>query len=100
MPEWLDKGNSRVFAAASPARKSLIVRSRLEGNAESFDAARIAIVIELHASDPDSRVVTLRHESRKKIELTIRPPYGRGIKGAFDFLRVARLRLHEEPHAL
>ena len=57
-------------------------------------------LVELNPGDADARIITLRDEPWKKVKLTIRATNGSGIQDAFDFVRIAGFRLHDQPQAL
>ena len=70
--ERLDVRDPRILAAAT-TRPSLVRRVGLKGDAHPIDAGRVAIVVEAHAGDADSRVVASSDESWKQVQLAVRP---------------------------
>ena len=98
--ERFDERDTRILAATAAVGPALIIGFRLQCDAETLDAYRIAGVIEPHSCNPDARVVPLRHQPRKQVELSIGAARGSRIQNAFDLLGIARLRLHHDPQAL
>ena len=81
-------------------RHEFLVRVRLQRDAEPLHAAGITHIIEQHTSDADTGKIPRCYQSRKQIELPIRPPHRRRIQHAFCLMRMARFRLHEHAHPL
>ena len=92
--EWLDEGNARILAAAA-LRVSFVISFRLERDAQPFDVTRIACLVKFDARDSNPRIVALRDEPGKEVEVSVRATGDPGIENALDLLRVARLRLHQ-----
>ena len=97
--EWLDKSNARVFAAAA-VRPKFVTGFRLQRNSQSFHAHRVARLVEPHARDADPRVIALRDQARKKIELAVATASRSRVQHALKLQRIIRLRLHNDPEAL
>ena len=95
-----DKGDTWILAAAAPVRSPLVIRFRLERNAQPLDTGRVAGVVECYAGDADARIVALCDEAREQVKLAIRAANSSGIQDTFNLLRIARFRLHHQPQAL
>ena len=98
--ERFHERDTRILAATAAVGPPLIIGFRLQCDAETLDACRIAGFIEPHSCNADARVVPLRHQPRKQVELAIGAANGGRIQDAFDLLGIARLRLHHDPQAL
>jgi hypothetical protein len=94
MLERLDKGNARILATATTAGQSLVVGLWLKRDAKPLDSERISGPIEPNPGDADARVIALRDEPRKQVELAIGAANGSRIQDPFDLQRTAGFRLH------
>jgi hypothetical protein len=91
------EGDTRVLATTAAGRSKFVIRYWLKRDAKPFHSAGIASAVESDASDADARIVTLSDEPRKKVKMAVRPANGSRIQGAFDFVRITRHRLHDQP---
>ena len=98
--ERFDKRDARILAATAAVGPPLVISFRLQCNAKPLDSARIAGFVELYAGNADARIIALRDKPWKQVKLTVRATNGSRIQDAFDLLRVARLRLHDQPQTL
>ena len=73
-----DKSDARVFASAA-AWMQLVVCFRFECYANTLNANRIALVVELHTRDANARKIALPNEARKKVKLPVRTACGPGV---------------------
>jgi hypothetical protein len=58
----------------------LVVHLGLEGDAESFDANGLALVVELHFRDADTRVSCFADDSREEVELAVGTRAAAGLR--------------------
>ena len=65
-----DKSDARVFASAA-AGMQLVVCLWFECYANTLNANRIALVVELHTRDANARKIAPRNEARKKVKLPV-----------------------------
>ena len=72
--------DARILAAAAAVGPPLVIRFRLQHNAEPLDSAGIASLIEPNPGNADARIVALRDEPWKKVELTIGATNGSRIQ--------------------
>ena len=70
-PERFHERDPRILAPALAAGLQLIVGFRFQCDAKPLDSCRIAGVIEPHSCDADARIVSLRDQPRKEVELAI-----------------------------
>ena len=92
--------DARILASTATAGPPFIIGLRLQCDAEALNAGRIAGFIEPHSGNADARIIALRHQSRKEVQLAIRAASGRRIQDALDLLGIPRLRLHQHSQAL
>ena len=95
-----NEGDARILAAAAAMRRQLVISFGLKRDSQALDSAGIASLVELNAGDADPGKISLGHEPWKQVEVSVRPTNGSRVQDAFDFLRVAGLRLHQHPEAL
>ena len=93
--ERFHERDSRILAATAAVGPPLIIGFRLQCDAETLYAHWITGIAEPHSCNADARVIALRNEPRKQVELTIRAANGSRIQDAFDLLGITRLRLHQ-----
>src|ERR1700733_1051412 len=99
MPKRFDKRDSRVLAAAT-VRPPLVVRFRLERNAEPLDSRWIARLVKTNARDANARIIASRDEPWKQVQLTITAANRSRIQDALGLQRIAWFRLHDLAQAM
>ena len=92
----LDVRNPGILAAPPAVGSQLVRHFGLERNAEPFDAARVAGVVEEDPEDANAREVPSSNHSGKQVELSVRTARGRGIEDSFDLVWVVRFGLDDE----
>jgi hypothetical protein len=94
------KGHSGVLAATTSIGPPFIIRLRFQRDAEPLDARRIAHFIELYTRYPYARIISLCDQPREEIEFAIGAASRSRIQDSFYFLRIARLRFHQQSQAV
>ena len=94
-----DKRDTRVLAAAAVG-PPLVIRFRLQRNAEPLDAYRVAGFIKPHSCDADARIIAPCNQPREEVKLTVTATNRGRVHDAFDLQWIARLRLHHHPKSL
>ena len=56
--QWLDERDARIFASTAAIRARFIISFRLKCDAQPLNTSWIAILIELHACNPDARIIS------------------------------------------
>jgi hypothetical protein len=98
--ERFDKRDAGILAATCTIRQPLVIRFRLQCNAQPLDAFWITSLIKTNSCDADTRIIALGDQPRKEVELTIRAANDSRIQDSVDLKRVARLGSHHYPKAL
>jgi hypothetical protein len=90
-----------VLATALPVGPQLVVHLGLEGDTQSLDVnGRLALVVEEHFQDSNTRVIVLGNNSGEEVELAVWSASGRGIEDATHFVGVARLGFNDQVEPL
>jgi hypothetical protein len=68
--------------------------------ANTLNANRIALVVELHTRDANARKIAPRNEARKKVKLPVGATCSPRVKNALDLVWISWLGLHHDPKTL
>ncbi len=77
-----------------------VISLRLQRDAQSLNAHRAACLVEAHPCDANVRVVAMRNQPGKQIQIPIATARRCRIQHVFRLHRITRLWLHDDPEAL
>src|SRR5580704_2185117 len=96
-----DERNARVFATAASLLRAQFVRFfRFKGVSQALHPGRISPVVKKDAGDSYPRVIVLANQTRKEVELAVRPASRTGIEHTLDLILSRRIRAHDDAEAL